>query len=831
VKRLMPARSVLPFTAPPRVDVLEPSGSGGFDATGTISGSTGQSRTGGRWLPAAAHRALSSEPLLRNGHLLSVSSLVTSVFGAGYWALAARFFSPATLGRNYSAIAAMMLLSGIGQLNLTNVLVRFVPAAGRRTRTLVLRAYLAAIATTVLLATGFVLLLPEISPGLVFLHSPVLGVSFVLATAGYGLFTMQDGVLTGLRRPDWVVLENAIFAAVKIGAVVVFALAAASSGVLLSWALALIVAIVVTNTFLFTRAIPRHESPVTALDRSRRTAPQAPGSRGSAPTLGYIVCDYIGSLFWFAATTLPPLIVLNRSGPAQAAYFSLAWVIAYVLFLFSANMGSSLVVESAADPARLARNCRCVLSHTGVLLAACTLVLSVTAPEILGVFGADYAANGTGLLRLLLISALPNLVVATAVSVCRAQRRMRAVIGILSILCCLTLGLILLLVPIMGIAGAGAAWLIAETTVATGLLCRRTLWITAGATTTATGTERMPMTARARAAGWRLARLLARPADRRLGRRLSRAAQPGCRADIQWGSRRLSDILIVRATGDLDLVIKHPSSAQGRQTLLRQCDNLRILAADERLGDWRLLLPRVVSCDLHGPLSLVAEECRPGVSASMLIRRNPGAARQIADAALAAISELHRATGVIETVGAGQLGRWVDAPLADLRRELGLCQTGWGAAALETLRGRLHDGFVGQRILVGWTHGDFAPGNVIVSEDGRHVTGIVDWATAQPDGPAPADEQLFRLALQRETQGQELGAVVVQALRGEIRIDPESRLATATDGVTGVGEDALLLLAWLRHVTDNINQAARYQSSWTWLARNVVAVLREVGEA
>ena len=814
MKRLMPARSVLPFTAPPRVDLLEPSGSGGFDTTGPA---TPLRTGGGSWLPAAARRALSSEPLLRNGHLLTISSLVTSVFGAGYWALAARFFSPATLGRNYSAIAAMMLLSGIGQLNLTNVLVRFVPAAGRRTRTLVLRAYLAAVATTVLLATGFVLLLPEISPGLAFLHTPVLGASFVLATAGYGLFTMQDGVLTGLRRPDWVVLENAIFAAVKIGAVVVFALAAASSGVLLSWALALIVAIAVTNTFLFSRAIPRHESPVTALDRSRRTVPQAPGTRGSAPTLGYVVCDYIGSLFWFAATTLPPLIVLDRSGPAEAAYFSLAWVIAYVLFLFSANMGSSLVVESAADPARLARNCRCVLSHTGVLLAACTLVLSVAAPEILGVFGPDYAANGTGLLRLLLISALPNLVVATAVSVCRAQRRMRAVIGILSILCCLTLGLILLLVPIMGIAGAGAAWLIAETTVATGLLCRRTLWITAGTTTT--GTERMPMTARARTAGWRLARLLARPADRRLGRRLSRAAQPDCRAAIQWGSRRLSDILIVRATGDLDLVIKHPSSAQGRQTLLRQCDNLRILAADERLGDWRLLLPRVVSCDLHGPLSLVAEECRPGVSASMLIARNPDAAHQVADAALAAISELHQATGVIETVGACQLGRWVDAPLADLRRELSLCQTGWGAAALETLRGRLHAGFAGRRILVGWTHGDFAPGNVIVSEDGRQVTGIVDWATAQPDGPAPADEQLFRLALQRETHGQELGAVVVQALRGEIQIS----------GSAGIGEDALLLLAWLRHVTDNINQAARYQSSWTWLARNVAAVLREVG--
>ncbi len=764
-------------------------------ALGTTS-TTATGRLPGR---GRIRHTLSSEPLLRNGQLLSISSLLTSALGAGYWALATRLYSPATVGRNYSAISAMMLLAGIGQLNLTNVLVRFVPAAGRRTRTLVSRAYLAAITTTMLLATGFVLLVPALSPDLGFLHHAVIGGCFIAATAGYGLFIMQDGVLTGLRRPDWVVLENAVFAVVKIGALAVPVLTAALAGILLSWVLALAVAIAVTNTFLFTRALPRQAAPA-----------QAPAD---APTPGYILGDYLGCLLWLAATTLPPLIVLNTLGAAQAAYFSLAWVIAYMLYLVSANMGSSLIVEAATDPAQLTRNCRRILTHTAALLTAAVLLLTITAPEFLRIFGPDYARHSTGLLRLLLLSALPNLVVATAVSVSRARRRIATAVAILAAVCLTTLGLILLLVPVLGIAGAGAGWLIAETAVALALLARPRAWL--GAALTA-GIEHIPATGLARAAAARLRRLLARPADRRLSRRLARELHPNHAPEIPWSSRRLTDILVVRAVGDQDLVIKHPSSARGHQALLRHYENLRTLADDDRLGDWRRLLPRIVTCDLQGPLPLTAEEYRPGVTASDLIRRHPETAPHIAATALAAIAELHRATGSIETADPDRLHHWIDTPVTQVRRDVPLCRTGWGAAALDTLCARLHQGLADRPILTAWIHGDFAPGNVLMSEDGDRVTGIIDWATGQPHGPAPADTHLFNLSLQRETSGEEIGTIIIRALR------------TPPDETAETDDHALLLLTWLRHIADNLNQSSHYRRNAAWLARNVTAVLREV---
>jgi O-antigen/teichoic acid export membrane protein len=103
--------------------------------------------------------------------------------------------------------------------------------------------------------------------------------------------------------------------------------------------------------------------------------------------------------------------------------------------------------------------------------------MAALAPLILRVFGEDYSRHGTTLLRLLLLSALPNLVVEVAVNACRAQRRMRTVVWVLAALCSLALALTVVLLPVMGVAGAGAAWLIAQCVVAAVLLWRRSLWL------------------------------------------------------------------------------------------------------------------------------------------------------------------------------------------------------------------------------------------------------------------------------------------------------------------------------------------------------------------
>ena len=111
-------------------------------------------------------RFLGGDPLLRNGVVLTLASLASSVLGAAYWSVVGPglHYSTGTVGRNYSAVSMVMFLGGVSQLNLADVMVRFAPSAGRNTRRIVIRAYLASIGLALLVGVGFVLIVPWVSP-------------------------------------------------------------------------------------------------------------------------------------------------------------------------------------------------------------------------------------------------------------------------------------------------------------------------------------------------------------------------------------------------------------------------------------------------------------------------------------------------------------------------------------------------------------------------------------------------------------------------------------------------------------------------------------------
>ncbi|MCM1975022.1 lipopolysaccharide biosynthesis protein [Streptomyces sp. G1] len=408
--------------------------------------------------------ALPREPLLRNGHLLAVSSLVSTVLGAVFWVFATHWYDARTVGLNYATVSAATLLSTIGQLNLSDFLVRFLPAAGRHTRRLVLACYAAGIGFSVLAAVAFLALVPVVAPRLDFLLDPVTAVFFVTYTAGYAVFVLQDGALTGVRSPGWVVNENLIFAVVKIVLLAAGAALALFAGILISWAGALVVALLVANWFLLRRAVPRHEK-------------EAPDAERPPRLVGYAVADYAGSLFRMAAYSLMPLLVLNAMGAEYSAYFLIAWAVGCIPYMLVANMGSSLIVESARDPRQLNPHTVRVLRHSALAMAAAAALIIVVAPTLLSFFGPEYERHGTTLLRLLALSALPNTLVSLAVDVARVRRRLRLIVGIQLTLCALVLGLSQVLLPRLGLAGAGVAWLTAECLLALYLVVRRSQWL------------------------------------------------------------------------------------------------------------------------------------------------------------------------------------------------------------------------------------------------------------------------------------------------------------------------------------------------------------------
>ena len=393
-------------------------------------------------------------PLFRNAYALIFSSAATSVLGIAYWALAARYYPDEIVGLNSAAIAATLLLSSIAILYLDGAFIRFIPRAGRKTTRLIVYAYLIASTLSILTSAAFLIGIKFWSPALSFLVATPWSMAwFILATATGSIFLMQDGALTGLRQAVWVPVENATFALAKIGLLVVFARSFPDYGLFASWTIPAAVLILPVNWLIFKRLVSQHEQ-----DTREIAAPVVPSQ-----IAGYVGGNYIGSLFLLGYTKVLPLMVIQFAGSRASAYFYLPWVLATSLQLVSQNMSVSMVVESVIDEDQRSSLLRRALTSTLRLMVPVVLVLAAGAPYALRIFGREYAEEGGLLLQLLSLAIIPNVFFVLFIGISRVQHRIGHIVVAQASVAILTLVLSYALLPRMGIAGVGLAWLLAQT--------------------------------------------------------------------------------------------------------------------------------------------------------------------------------------------------------------------------------------------------------------------------------------------------------------------------------------------------------------------------------
>lgn len=396
-------------------------------------------------------------PLFRNGYALLLSGGITSALGIGYWALAARLYPPAVVGRNSALLSAMYLASAVSQLGLTSVLSRFLPEVGTRSGGLIVGSYALNVAASVFFSVVYLAGLRLWSPGLAFLQGDTNWMlAFVIATAAWGIFNLQDSVLTGLRQAIWVPIENAVFAVVKIMLLVALSEGFRESGVFLSWVIPVCLSLLPVNWLIFARLLPGH-----VLD-----APPISNPIGRSTLARFIVANQLGTLCAVAYGNVIPILVVNRVGDSANAFFYLPWLVSTSLQIVAVTMTSSLTVEGARDQRMLGQYCRNVLVHSARLLVPAVALLVVLAPYVLSLFGGEYASQGSRLLQWLSLAALPNLLTTVALGVARVRNRPGTVIVLQALVGLLAPPLVYWLLPSFGIESVGWAWLVSQVAVA-----------------------------------------------------------------------------------------------------------------------------------------------------------------------------------------------------------------------------------------------------------------------------------------------------------------------------------------------------------------------------
>ncbi|MFJ5880444.1 phosphotransferase family protein [Kitasatospora cineracea] len=290
-----------------------------------------------------------------------------------------------------------------------------------------------------------------------------------------------------------------------------------------------------------------------------------------------------------------------------------------------------------------------------------------------------------------------------------------------------------------------------------------------------------------------------------------------------------SDVLVARwrpADGGPPVLVKCPRTGEAVRALVRERDAIAVLASELRPPGLRALLPETVDSRLGARPPVLVQEVLPGVPGDVLLARRPELAGPLAAAAFGVLDELHGTAG-----GSSRDGRlvdgWLGHRLAVLSDRVRWCRGAEGTAGLLALRSFLRRELTEHPTEVTWTHGDFTPGNLLLRSPGADpptdnglpvVTGLVDWADALADGPAVVDRATFALALGWLLDGRTWGEQLVAALRAGVLHRPETGELPLSDA----------LLAWLWHVSGNLEKSRRFARNRGWLREVLVPVLREL---
>jgi O-antigen/teichoic acid export membrane protein len=391
---------------------------------------------------------------LRNSVYIMATTVANSLLGYLYWIVAAHIYAAHDIGLAAALISTMTLASILSSQGIGWTLLQLLPGrlAGRAW-SVTLNAGLAAGLLTGLCAGSIVVVaLPLFSPQLAIVgRDTAYAVAFLAGVVLTTIGSLVDYVFTAERAADNMLVRNVILAAIKIPLLLLPLLLtqAGAFGIFGTWVLA--------------TAIGALAGMALVLRLGHSYLPAMRGTRGQVrAVLSSLAGNHVITVGGLAPMYLLPLFVTARLSATDNAYFYITWRLAGLLFMVSPSVAASLAAEGSHARRDLWRMARSSTLLIAAVLGPAMLLFVVGGRYIMAPFGPGYARHGQFLLLLLVISAVPDAITNVYVAVLRVQQRLRHAALLNLGMAVFTLGLAWVLLPQLGIAGAGLAWLSAQ---------------------------------------------------------------------------------------------------------------------------------------------------------------------------------------------------------------------------------------------------------------------------------------------------------------------------------------------------------------------------------
>lgn len=319
-----------------------------------------------------------------------LSTLVQAGFGFLFWLLNAKLFSPDQIGLAAALISASTFIAYFSLLGFNSTFIRFLPTSKERSAKINTGLTLVLICAVVV-AVGYVVLVPGLAPALAFVHNqPLLAVSFVVLSAFAATNLLTDSVFIAYRASGYNLLIYTIQSAIKLA--LPFALVAAGAfGIFAATGIAAGVALALSLYFMARRF-------------GYRPAPAVHG-RVVQDIWHFSSGSYVANLLNILPTLVIPLVIVNRLGAAQAGYFYLAFTLANLLYAVAYSVSQALFAEGSYGEVEFKQ----LLARGSGLLAAIMIPAAVATallgPVVLSVFGKAYSAQASQVLMVLALAA------------------------------------------------------------------------------------------------------------------------------------------------------------------------------------------------------------------------------------------------------------------------------------------------------------------------------------------------------------------------------------------------------------------------------------------
>lgn len=407
------------------------------------------------------HAAAKRDALYSNSIFLIGNAGAGAALGFAFWVLAARLYPPESVGLASALLSAGNLLVFIAALGLGQGVIRYMSAQDSGSAAFINFCFTLGGLAAIVAALIFIAGIPLWSPALEFARGDVrYGFTFVLFIVSGTLFSLLTDIYLALRRAEYSFIQGLIVGMLKLGLIIVLARLFSIFGILASWTAATAVAVLLGLFLFLVRLQPAYRPlPVLRLHSGREM-------------MRFSFRNYVSLGLWLIPGWILPVLVLNEAGSHATAFFFMGWSFASLLFAIPTATANSLFAEGSHRQTHLAGDVKRSLKLIAVIALPAAMFLLLAGDKLLLLFGRQYSEESTKVLWLLVPAIVPLSLNVLYMAVAKVRKRMGEVIIISAVISAVTLTLAYVMISRLGILGAGAAWLSAQTLVALFLLPR-----------------------------------------------------------------------------------------------------------------------------------------------------------------------------------------------------------------------------------------------------------------------------------------------------------------------------------------------------------------------